>query len=105
VQIHEKRIFFAGDTALRPYFDQIAMRFGPFDLAILPIGAYDPRWFMQTVQMDPSQAVNAFIALQTANGLHDAVMIGSHWGTFRLTDENRLTSHRPWLVAPGPIRD
>src|SRR6478672_11320114 len=54
------RIFFAGDTALHPEFADIARRSGPFDMAILPIGAYDPRWFMKAVHMSPEDAVAAY---------------------------------------------
>ena len=42
------RIFFAGDTAYAPFFRDIRQRLGPIDLALLPIGAYEPRWFMQS---------------------------------------------------------
>ena len=47
-------LFFAGDTALHPAFASIATRSGPFDVAILPIGAYEPRWFMGSVHMNPA---------------------------------------------------
>ncbi len=85
--IGDSSFFFAGDTGLHPQFREIAERFGPFDLAILPIGAYDPRWFMQTVHMSPEEAVQSFQALQSAHQGRSSVMLGSHWGTFRLTDE------------------
>lgn len=119
VQIRDTRVFFAGDTALHPDFDEIARRFGPFDVAILPIGAYDPRWFMHNVHMNPTEAVNAFVAMQTANGSPDGVMVGSHWGTFRLTDEpidepplltrqawaeTGLVSDRLWILSAGETR-
>ncbi len=79
--------FFAGDTALHPEFRSIAERFGPFDLTILPIGAYEPRWFMRAVHMDPEEAVQSFRDLISAHPHSRCVMLGSHWGTFRLTDE------------------
>lgn len=119
VRIQEKTVFFAGDTALHPEFDEIARRFGPFDMAILPIGAYDPRWFMHNVHMNPSEAVTAFVAMQNTNGLPGAVMVGSHWGTFRLTDEPvdeppvlarrawadaNMAADRLWILDPGESR-
>jgi L-ascorbate metabolism protein UlaG (beta-lactamase superfamily) len=55
----EGRIFFAGDTAYAPFFQSIRKRLGPIDVALLPIGAYEPRWFMQSVHMNPAEAVQA----------------------------------------------
>jgi L-ascorbate metabolism protein UlaG (beta-lactamase superfamily) len=62
-------------------FRAIRTEFGPPRLALLPIGAYAPRWFMQAMHMDPDEAVQAFQDLGAAQAL------GHHWGTFRLTDE------------------
>jgi len=78
-------VFFAGDTALHPEFAAIASRLGPFDLVMLPIGAYDPRWFMRAVHMDPDDAVAAYRALTSDGSRPPCVAL--HWGTFRLTDE------------------
>ena len=54
---------------------------GPIDLALLPIGAYEPRWFMQAVHMNPAEAVQAHLDLGAAES------IGMHFGTFQLTTE------------------
>jgi len=51
------RIYFAGDTAYAPFFHEIRQRLGPIDVALLPIGAYEPRWLMQSVHMNPAEAV------------------------------------------------
>jgi L-ascorbate metabolism protein UlaG (beta-lactamase superfamily) len=75
------RIFFAGDTAYGPFFRDVRQRFAPIALALLPIGAYEPRWFMHVVHMNPAEAVQAHIDLETAGSL------GMHFGTFRLTPE------------------
>ena len=75
------RIYFAGDTAYAPFFPEVAQRLGPFDLALLPIGAYEPRWFMRAVHMNPEEAVQAHLDL----GCPDS--IGMHFGTFQLTGE------------------
>lgn len=80
------RIYFAGDTGWHPEFPRIASRAGPFDLALLPIGAYEPRWFMRPVHLDPEEAVQACTALGGPDG-RPPVMLPIHWGTFRLTDE------------------
>lgn len=88
LQIGERRAYFAGDTAYHPEFGLIAERGGPFDLVMMPIGAYDPRWFMHVVHVDPEEAMCAIVDLVAPFG--DAPMplvLGIHWGTFRLTDE------------------
>lgn len=87
VRVGDFSLFFAGDTGLHPEFRRIAGHFGPFDLAILPIGAYEPRWFMQPVHMSPEEAVQSFRDLASAFPGRRCVMLASHWGTFRLTDE------------------
>jgi N-acyl-phosphatidylethanolamine-hydrolysing phospholipase D len=79
-------IYFAGDTALHPEFAAIGERLGPFDVTILPIGAYDPRWFMRSVHMNPEDAVEAYHELTSTSGSLPPCLT-MHWGTFRLTDE------------------
>jgi N-acyl-phosphatidylethanolamine-hydrolysing phospholipase D len=76
-----QRVFFAGDTGFHPEFGAIGERCGPFDVALLPIGAYEPRWFMRYLHMNPEEAVDAFRALRAR------LMVPIHWGTFKLTDE------------------
>lgn len=81
----DRRVYFGGDSGLHPDFGVIGARYGPFDAALLPIGAYAPRWFMRPVHMNPEEAVSAYRALA---GEHRApLFVGMHWGTFRLTDE------------------
>ncbi|HWC74374.1 MAG TPA: MBL fold metallo-hydrolase [Gemmatimonadales bacterium] len=76
-----RRVFFAGDTGFHPEFKHIGEQFGPFDVALLPIGAYEPRWFMRYLHMNPEEAVDAYL------GLNARIMVPIHWGTFKLTDE------------------
>jgi N-acyl-phosphatidylethanolamine-hydrolysing phospholipase D len=85
----DRRVFFAGDTAYHPEFRSIGERCGPFDLLMLPIGAYEPRWFMRTVHMNPPEAMHAYVEL-TGRDAGRAAMLPIHWGTFRLTDESML---------------
>ena len=114
----DTRVFFAGDTGLHPEFGQISDRFGPFQIAILPIGAYEPRWFMQPVHMSPEDSVAAFQQL-TERTPARCIMVGSHWGTFRLTDEPvmeppqrtrdawsqaGLSPERLWILSHGETR-
>lgn len=119
IGLGDYHVFFAGDTGLHPEFANIAQRLGPFDAAILPIGAYDPRWFMQPVHMSPEDAVAAYSGIAGAGGSSDCIFIPSHWGTFRLTDEPldeppkrleaawseaALPEARMWLLRPGETR-
>ncbi|KAL1936655.1 hypothetical protein VTP01DRAFT_789 [Rhizomucor pusillus] len=98
------KVFFGGDTGYRavpgdvskekqydeayleslphcPAFKEIGEKVGPFDLAMIPIGAYSPRWFMSTVHCSPEDAVRVHEDIRSKKS------IGIHWGTFVLTDE------------------
>lgn len=74
-------MYFAGDTAYTDHFTTLRERLGAPRIAILPIGAYRPRWFMEAVHVDPGQAVRAFLDLRAQH------FIPMHWGTFDLADE------------------
>jgi N-acyl-phosphatidylethanolamine-hydrolysing phospholipase D len=96
VRVGERAIYFAGDTGYFPEFGPIGQRFGPFDAVMLPIGAYEPRWFMRPVHMNPEEAVLAYRDLDdsAARGLaargttaEPMILLPIHWGTFKLTDE------------------
>ncbi len=75
------RIFFTGDSAYGAHFQEIRRRLGPIDLALLPIGAYEPRWLMRAAHMNPEEAVRAH------QDLAPRLSISMHFGTFQLTDE------------------
>lgn len=74
-------IFFAGDTGYAPHFREIGEKYGQFNLALLPIGAYEPRWFMKENHVNPEEAVKIH------QDLHARYSVAMHWGTFILTDE------------------
>ena len=57
IEQENKKIYFAGDSGYGKHFKMINQKFGSFDLAFLPIGAYEPRWFMKDVHMNPDEAV------------------------------------------------
>lgn len=78
------RLYHSGDTAWFDGFAEIGRRAGPIDAAMLPIGAYEPRWFMRTQHIDPIEAVAAFEALGAQR------FFAMHWGTYKLTDEDLL---------------
>ena len=82
------RAWFAGDTAYHPEFGEIGARGGPFDFVMIPIGAYEPRWFMERVHANPEEAVRIYRDIGAAHpAARSPLMLGIHWGTFRLTDE------------------
>jgi len=108
-----RRFYFAGDTGPTASFAVIGERLGPFQLAALPIGAYEPAAMMGTVHMNPEQAVAA------AGDLRAERVLGVHWGTFDLTDEPidepprrfraaadaaGLGAERAWVLAVGESR-
>ncbi|NUO50379.1 MAG: MBL fold metallo-hydrolase [Polyangiaceae bacterium] len=81
VEDGDRRVYHSGDTAYFEGFTEIGKRCGPIDAAMLPIGAYEPRWFMKGQHMNPADAVQAFADLGAAR------FVAMHWGTFKLTDE------------------
>ncbi|MGV9632108.1 MBL fold metallo-hydrolase [Streptomyces sp. NPDC003487] len=76
-----RRLYFAGDTGYGHWFSRIGRRYPGIDLALLPIGAYDPRWWLSDVHCDPEEAVRA------ARDLGARRMAPMHWGTFILSAE------------------
>lgn len=70
-----------GDSGYFPGFRQIGDEYGPFDICALPIGAFEPKWFMGPVHMDPYEAVRAFQELK------GDILVPHHWGTFHLADD------------------
>ena len=81
LRVGRRTVFFAGDSAYSGLFSKVRQRLGPIVLALLPIGAYEPRWFMQSVHMNPAEAVQAHLDLESPQS------IGMHFGTFQLTTE------------------
>lgn len=76
-----RRIYFAGDTTFGPVFGEIGPQYGPVDLALMPIGAYEPRKLMQASHCTPEEAVEIAQLFQARR------VVGMHWGVVRLTDE------------------
>ena len=84
--------YFVGDSGYHEeYFKQIGERLGPFRLAMIPIGAYAPRYFMGSAHIDPAQAVDVHLEVRAQQSLP------VHWGTFQLTIE-------PILEPPALLR-
>jgi len=88
LEANGRRVLFAGDTAYHPEFTAVGTRCGPFDLVLVPIGAYEPRWFMQMVHVNPEEALRIYQDIVAAHPNTPApLMLAIHWGTFRLTTE------------------
>jgi L-ascorbate metabolism protein UlaG (beta-lactamase superfamily) len=81
IEVRGAVVYFAADSGYCPYFAEIGRRFPRIDLALLPIGAYEPRWFMRQHHVNPEEAVRAHLDLRPCRSL------GMHFGTFQLTDE------------------
>ena len=108
------RVLFCGDSGMHSEWRAIGARLGPFDLMMIPVGAYEPRWFMEAVHMNPEEAVATYGEVVSGSAelgkgraagdggagargapptgkipseRHAPVMLPIHWGTFKLTDE------------------
>jgi L-ascorbate metabolism protein UlaG (beta-lactamase superfamily) len=81
IESRGRRIYFGGDSGYSTHFADIGSRLGSPDIAMLGIGAYEPRWFMRPVHMNPAEAVRAHRDLGSRHS------IGMHFGTFQLTTE------------------
>jgi L-ascorbate metabolism protein UlaG (beta-lactamase superfamily) len=105
IQGRSATVYHAGDTAWFDGFAEIGRRFPGLDAALLPIGAYDPAWFMEQQHLSPEQALAALGALGARR------LLAMHWGTFKLSDEPldeppaRLEAERRRLgLPPGRVR-
>jgi N-acyl-phosphatidylethanolamine-hydrolysing phospholipase D len=98
------RVYIAGDSGYCPAFAEVGHRLGPFDACLVPIGAYEPRWFMGAAHMNPEEAVQAYL---DAGG--QGAFIPIHWGTWRLTFEDPLEPpvrlRAAWANAGLPTAD
>lgn len=101
-------LYFAGDTGYGPFFKEFREKIRKPDVALIPIGAYMPRWFMKIVHVDPEEALQAFEDLEAD------YMLPIHWGTYDLADEklhepaetfNKLIENHPKKenIKPLPI--
>jgi L-ascorbate metabolism protein UlaG (beta-lactamase superfamily) len=96
-------VYFAGDTGYGHWFGEIAARHPGIDLALMPVGAYEPSWFMKPVHLNPAEAVQATIDLGARR------MATMHWGTFVLSSEPLLAprdgARAAWAAAGRPRED
>jgi L-ascorbate metabolism protein UlaG (beta-lactamase superfamily) len=95
IECQQQLVYFAGDTGFGRHFAQIRKKFGSPRLALLPIGAYQPRWFMSPIHMAPDEAVRAHEILAAKTS------IAIHHGTFQLSDEG-IDTPKQELIACAP---
>jgi N-acyl-phosphatidylethanolamine-hydrolysing phospholipase D len=94
IMVGDERYWFGGDTGYNPHdFNEIGQRYGPFDLAVIPIGAYEPRWFMKQMHVNPQEAVKIH------QDIRSMFSVPVHWGTFKLSDEAILAPARDLRAA------
>ena len=113
IETSQGAIYFAGDTGYSPHFAEQGERYGPFALSIIPIGAYEPRYFMKAMHLNPSEAVAAHKDLKSEQSL------GIHFGVFQLTWEGidqpvidleasladqAVNPSAFWVLEPGQYR-
>ena len=113
IETSQGAIYFAGDTGYSPHFAEQGARYGPFALSIIPIGAYEPRYFMKAMHLNPSEAVAAHKDLKSEQSL------GIHFGVFQLTWEGidqpvidlgaalidqAIDPSTFWVLEPGQFR-
>jgi L-ascorbate metabolism protein UlaG (beta-lactamase superfamily) len=92
IKTNELALYHAGDTGYSSDFKTTYERLGSPDYSFIPIGAYDPRWFMKDSHVNPEEAVQIALDLKTPHSF------GMHWGTFTLTDE-------PVLEPPARLKE
>jgi L-ascorbate metabolism protein UlaG (beta-lactamase superfamily) len=92
-----RSLYHSGDTGYFDGFRTIGRVFPDLDVAVLPLGAYEPRWFMGGQHMPPEASVRAW------QDVGARWMLGMHWGTFDLTDEPY--QHGPFELLPQALRD
>jgi L-ascorbate metabolism protein UlaG (beta-lactamase superfamily) len=113
VRSRDGTAYHAGDTSFGDHFAAIGAKLDGIDWAMIPIGAYAPRWFMEPQHIDPDEAGRAFVAVGARN------LLAMHWGTFKMTDEaigepperlrawwgsNGLAEERMWICDVGEPR-
>ncbi|BCI55171.1 MBL fold metallo-hydrolase [Mycolicibacterium litorale] len=91
------RAFFGGDTGYTASFAEIGSQHGPFDLTLMPVGAYHPAW--PDIHMNPEEAVRAHQDMTDAGG---GVLLPVHWGTFRLAPHPWAEPVQRLLAAAEP---
>jgi L-ascorbate metabolism protein UlaG (beta-lactamase superfamily) len=84
MNLKTETIYHAGDTGYSKDFIETKNKLGSPSLSLIPVGAYAPRWFMKTNHVNPHEAIQIAIDLESKKNF------GMHWGTFQLTDEEVL---------------
>lgn len=89
---HQK-LYFAGDSGYGPFFKEIGKKEGPMDVSLIPIGAYEPKWFMSPIHVSPKQAINIHEDVKSKQS------IAMHFGTFSLADDGQGKAEEDLIIA------
>jgi L-ascorbate metabolism protein UlaG (beta-lactamase superfamily) len=93
IETPTQRLYFSGDTGYGPVFEELGRRYGPFDIALVPIGAYEPAAMMRPNHVSPEEAVALGLDLRAR------VLLAHHWGTVTLSDEPPFEPPRRFRLA------
>jgi len=83
LEVNGKKLYFAGDSGYGEFFKEIGKNEGPMDISLIPIGAYEPKWFMSPIHVSPAQAI------QIHKDVNSQQSVAMHFGTFTLADEGQ----------------
>jgi L-ascorbate metabolism protein UlaG (beta-lactamase superfamily) len=98
IEAGTRKVYYAGDSSYFHGFAEYGEKFGPIDAALLPIAAYEPRWFMSRYHMSPDEAVKSFLELRAE------YFIPQQWGVFDLTDEPMDAPPKDYREAANKAR-
>lgn len=98
IQHQGTKVFFAGDTGYGTEFSRIGRLTGPYDVALVPIGAYEPRRVFAAVHANPEEAI------KIGEDIGAKQLIGMHWGTVRLTTEPMMEPAERFMADQSKIK-
>lgn len=93
LEYDHKKVYFAGDSGYGEFFKEIGKKAGPMDVSLIPIGAYQPKWFMSPIHISPEESVRVHRDVKSKQS------IATHFGTFPLADEGQGKAEEDLILA------